>query len=85
MADRLDKSDMTPEHVLHWLIDFGSDWVSDVVLSATWADNDLFWHGCVKYGWLEHKATSSLHGRPEYYKLTPQALALVKEVDHAPA
>ncbi len=75
-------SNMTPRQVVDWLIEFGSDWVNSLNLSNTWADKELFWLGCAENGWLEHECRPTKYGAPEYYKLTPKALALVKEADH---
>ena len=66
---------MQDEHILRWLIEFGTDWVDDRTLSGTWADDGFYWHDAKVEGLLELK-NEVVEGRPltHAYKLTQKAL-----------
>ncbi len=67
--------EMKDEHILRWLIEFGTDWVDAHTLTDSWADSEFFWHGAYEEGLLHNKtndvktATFGLS-----YKLTQKAL-----------
>ena len=66
---------MLDEHILRWLIEFGTDWVNSHTLTDSWADPAFFWHGAREEGLLEHKE-GVVEKKPfNYsYKLTQKAL-----------
>lgn len=86
---RLDASNMTAEHVIRWLFEFGAGYVPCALLDETWVDKELLWRVEVDKGYLKpHR----IYMRDDYdmdepnmqpymskVKLTQKALDLLKE------
>lgn len=71
------QSNMTKEQVMRWLVDFGSDWLSEETLHDTWVDHDFIWANLVRNGWLVDRGEMDIDRE---YKLTDKAIGKLKEV-----
>ena len=65
---------MTNEHILRWLMELGSNWLTVTQLSNTWADYDIYWHDEIRAGLLEEKKVWKGERLTYQYKLTPKAI-----------
>jgi len=74
----LESRKMQDEHILRWLIEFGTDWVDDRTLNGSWADAGFYWYGSVKLGMLEENKWDEISNGYKHtrraYKLTQKAL-----------
>lgn len=70
-----DRTNMTREQVLRWMLHFGTGPTKVFTLKGTWADVELAWEYCAENGWLERM----VGGGGVSYKLSPKALESLNE------
>jgi len=69
---------MSKEHILRWLLEFGTDWVSQTKLHGTWADIELTWVYMQDEGYLK---IEDMRRRSWNVRLTKKAIKSLKERD----
>lgn len=69
---------MSKEHILRWMLEFGTDWVSQTVLHGTWADREITWSVMHSRGYLK---IQDMRRASWNVRLTSKAIKSLKERD----